>query len=224
VSGAAAAITMEHLGCTEWLDTADKGYHATGEAEILGVWTTQGTVFDIVKELVPKYDISRAALLRPPVQFGVGGAFQTSGVPQVGYLAGPYYLLSNAPGGDMDKLDAELAARQVAWTAAMLRAFDGVPTEELASGDPTLGTKPDAPPATYPRAPALKVHLRGARVTLNRPAVVRWELRRRGRRVAHGRRSLPAGTHRLPVPRRVTGRLTVRAKAGPRTVIRHARL
>jgi hypothetical protein len=159
VRSSVAGITVEHLGCTEWIDTPDKGYHATGEAELLGVWTTQGKVFDICKEETAAHDIQRAALLRPPVQFGVGGALQTAGVPQVGFLAGPYYLLSNAPGGDMEKLDAPLAARQVAWTAAMLRRFDATAASELAAGDPTLGTKSDGPRAKFPPRPALRLAL-----------------------------------------------------------------
>jgi hypothetical protein len=50
-------------------------------------------------------------MLRPPIQFGVGGAFQSAGVPQIGFLAGPTYLVTISPNGGMDKLDAELAAR-----------------------------------------------------------------------------------------------------------------
>jgi hypothetical protein len=222
VSGAAAAITMEHLGCSEWIDSADKGYHATGEAETLGVWTTQGKVFDIVKAATIKYDVPRAALLRPPVQFGVGGAFQSSGVPQVGYLAGPYYLLSNAPGGDMDKYDAALAAKQLAWTAEMLRQFDAVPMEELAAGDPSLGSKPDAEPAKYPPRVALKLRARvrdrRATVTVNRPAIVRYEVRRKRRRLAHGRLRAHAGVNRLDVKVPAGAVLVVRAEGLARRV------
>jgi hypothetical protein len=159
VRSSVAGITMEHLGCTEWNDTPGTGYHATGENEFLGVWTTQGKVFDICKQATIANDIQRAALLRPPVQFGVGGALQTSGVPQVGYLAGPYYLVSNAPGGDMDKLDAPLAARQIAWTAAMLRGFDATPAAELAAGDPTLGKKSAGATAKFPPRPALRLRV-----------------------------------------------------------------
>jgi hypothetical protein len=165
VRSAAAAITMEHLGCSEWIETADKGYHATGEAELLGIWTTQGKVFDIVKAQTVKHDVPRAALLRPPVQFGVGGAFQNAGVPQVGYLAGPYYLLRDSKDGDMDKFDAALAEKQVAWTADILRDLDAADAAELAQGDITLGTKSKGPKATFPPRPAysLGVRLRAIR-------------------------------------------------------------
>src|SRR3954452_23331240 len=78
VGRAAAALTIEHLGCSEWIDTADRGYHATGEAELVGIWTTQGKMFDLARATVVAHDIPRAPLLRPPVQFGVGAAFQSA--------------------------------------------------------------------------------------------------------------------------------------------------
>ncbi|MEA2170742.1 MAG: hypothetical protein QOF76_4042 [Solirubrobacteraceae bacterium] len=197
VRSAAAGITIEHLGCTEWIDTADKGYHATGEAETLGCWTTQGKVFEITRDATVAAALPRVALLRPPVQFGVGGALQSAGVPQVGFLAGPYYLLSNAPGGDMEKLDAGLAARQVAWVADLLRRMDAVPAADLAAGDPSLGSKSEGPRATYPPAPpfALRValtrlggnHVRG-RVRVNRLGPVRLQAF-----LIHGRLRVPLG-------------------------------
>ena len=73
VDRAAAALTVEHLGCTEWNDSTDRGYHATGRAELFAVWTTQGKMFDTVRDAVVAHDLPRTALLRPPAQFGVGG-------------------------------------------------------------------------------------------------------------------------------------------------------
>jgi hypothetical protein len=145
VSRAAAALTVEHLGCTEWIDTPDKGYHGTGLPETFGVWTTQGKMFDLTKAGVIKHNLIRAALLRPPVQFGVGAAFQSSGVPQIGAIAGPEYLLTISPNGDLEKLDERLAARQIAWLADLARAIDPVPAGDLRKGDPTVGSKPSGP-------------------------------------------------------------------------------
>jgi hypothetical protein len=139
VGNAAAALTVEHLGCTEWVDSTDKGYHPTGEAELFGIWTTQGKMFDLTRATVASHDIPRAALLRPPVQFGVGAAFQSSGVPQIGAIAGPEYLLTVSDNGDLDKLDEALAARQIAWLADLARKIDRVAAADLRQGDPTLG-------------------------------------------------------------------------------------
>lgn len=139
VKRAAAALTVEHLGCTEWVDSLDRGYHPTGQAELFGIWTTQGKMFDLTKQTVIAHNIPRAALLRPPVQFGVGAAFQSTGVPQIGAIAGPEYLLTISPGGELDKLDEHLAARQIAWLADLARRLDAVPAADLRRGDPTLG-------------------------------------------------------------------------------------
>lgn len=140
VKRAAAALSVEHLGCSEWLDSVGGGYKPTGENELFGIWTTQGKMFELVRDTIAKHDIRRTALLRPPVQFGVGGAFQSSGVPQIGAIAGPEYLLTVSKNGDMDKLDPELASRQIAWLADLAHQLDGVSAAELRQGDPTLGS------------------------------------------------------------------------------------
>jgi hypothetical protein len=192
VSRAAAALTVEHLGCTEWLDTLDRGYHPTGEAELFGIWTTQGTMFDLVKATVIKHDIPRAAMLRPPVQFGVGGPFQSAGVPQIGAIAGPEYLVTISPNGDLDKLDEHLAARQIAWLADLATQLDSVPAAQLRQGDPTLGgpdpiavvapspSKPSKPEVCGPAEPSSPPAGAGrvtAKVGSARPRGVRVELR-----------------------------------------------
>jgi hypothetical protein len=151
VERAAAAMTIEHLGCSEWLDTVDRGYHATGENEVFGVWVSQGKLFEQTRDALTATGdaMARTALLRPPVQFGVGGAFQSAGVPQIGAIAGPEYLLTIKPNGDMDKLDEKLAAAQTAWLADILRRIDPISAEELRAGDPTLGsTKPSEDEST----------------------------------------------------------------------------
>ena len=139
IKRAACALTVEHLGCTEWTDTVEHGYRPTGLPEMFAVWTTQGKMFEVTRDTVIAHGLPRTALLRPPAQFGVGGAFQTSGVPQIGAIAGPEYLLTISPNGDLDKLDPELAARQIAWLADLATKLDPIPAAQLRQGDPTLG-------------------------------------------------------------------------------------
>jgi hypothetical protein len=139
VKRAAAALTIEHLGCSEWDDTVGSGYRPTGQTEMLFIWTTQGKMFELTRDGVVGHRLARTALMRPPAQFGVGGAYQTSGIPQIGAIAGPDYLLTISPNGDLDKLDERLAARQIAWIADLTRRIDPVPASTLRQGDPTLG-------------------------------------------------------------------------------------
>lgn len=139
VNRAVAALTVEHLGCSEWQDSTAAGYHPTGRAELFAIWATQGGMSSLVQETVIAHDLPRTAVLRPPVQFGVGGPFQTAGIPQIGAIAGPDYLLTVSPSGDMEKLDAPLAARQIAWLADLVVRLDTADAAQLRQGDPTLG-------------------------------------------------------------------------------------
>ena len=148
IANAAAALTIEHFGCSEWIDETGAGYHATGQPETLGVWTTQGPMFDVTRDAVIAAGLEHTALLRPPVQFGVGGAFQTAGVPQIGAIAGPTYLVTISDNGDMDKLDERLAAKQIAWVADIMRRLEPMSKASLRQGDPTLGSTAPATPGT----------------------------------------------------------------------------
>jgi hypothetical protein len=222
VDRAAAALTVEHLGCSEWADTADKGYHATGEAEMFGVWTTQGKMFELTRDLVVKHEIPRVAMLRPPVQFGVGGAFQSSGVPQIGAIAGPEYLITIADNGDMDKLDEKLAARQIAWLADLATQLDGVSAAELRQGDPTLGgpTNPEGAPAASKKATCTPVAVGAATGTLT----LRFLGRRKGGALLVELRALGLSVKGATVEVRRAGKVVARRRvekigAAPRRVL-----
>ena len=142
VKKAVGAVHIEHLGATEWLDKLDKGYRGTGENEVYGIWTTQGPVLDLTREALMKADLHRTALLRGPLMITPGAAFHNAGVPFVGGIAGPTYLLQISQGNGLDKLDADLAARQTAFYADVVRRMDATPASSLKSGDPLLGSMP----------------------------------------------------------------------------------
>jgi hypothetical protein len=181
--------------------------------------------------------MARTALLRPPVQFGVGGAFQQAGVPQIGAIAGPEYLLTVRPNGDMDKLDERLAAAQTAWLADILRRIDPVSAEELRAGDPTLGrsgpgadesTKAQCGPGDrfvagagggrrvavrfYGRRRSRKGVLLRLQATGATVAGITVELRREGRLVTRSRALRVGGTSRDVVLRRRRGRPFARGR------------
>jgi hypothetical protein len=140
VEKAACAVTMEHFGCEEWFDTLSGGYYATGAPEANGVWTSQTPIVAPVIDSIPTHDIQHSAVLRPAgtFYFGIGSAFNSAGVPALGWLAGPNYLVQIAPDGCMDKFDAKLMARQVAWFADLLTRFDSMSAEYLRTGDETV--------------------------------------------------------------------------------------
>jgi hypothetical protein len=230
---AAAALTVEHLGCAEWDDTLDGGYKPTGLPEAFAIWTTQGLMFETTRDAVIAHKLPRTALMRPPAQFGVGGAFQSYGVPQIGAIAGPYHLLTISDNGDLDKLDESLAATQIAFLADLTTRLDPIPAAQLRQGDPTLGyggsaggANPSRPAVCGPaniavvatrRAQTLTVRYYGRRHALHGLLVelntntgtlsdVQVELRRGGRVAARASAQLVNTNRRRLVLRRPGGR------------------
>jgi hypothetical protein len=109
---AAGSITIEHLGCTNWLETTPGVYEDMGRPEAAGLFISNHP--DLIQEcieLVREEDLVRVAVMHEPA-FGVGAAFISAGIPAVGYLAGPTYLL-NLENGGMDKLDKSRMYQEV---------------------------------------------------------------------------------------------------------------
>jgi hypothetical protein len=87
--------------------------------------------------------------------------------------------------GEMDKLDASLAARQIAWLADLTERLDKVSAAELRSGDPTLGEAGGNPTADVPH----RVERCGPTATPRRRRRARLRLLVRPRRMRAGRRT-----------------------------------
>jgi hypothetical protein len=138
---AVAAVTMEHLGAGEWVET-EGGFHATGENELYAVWTTQGPMKHLAQPALVDADLQRHALMKPPIQITPGRPFHEFGIPHVSGIAGPTYLLVVSENGEMDKFDEQLASRQIAFYADVVRRIDGASATDLRTGDPTLGANP----------------------------------------------------------------------------------
>jgi hypothetical protein len=137
---AVAAVSVEHLGAREWIDDPVSGYHSTGENEMYAMWTTQGPILStIAKPALVASRLQRHALLKPPTQITPGAVFHWLGVPHVSGIAGPTYLMTVSPNGEMDKFDGQLAARQIGFYADVIRRLDTADAAVLRTGDPTLG-------------------------------------------------------------------------------------
>jgi hypothetical protein len=158
VSAAAAGMTIEHYGCAEWVDDA-KGYHATGDPEGCGLWTSESGVLQPVIDSLAADDIPHTYVLRPkPLYLGIGGALYDAGVPGASFIAGPGHLVNVVANGHVDKLDAKLSERQTRWTANLLTTFDGMTAADMMRGDvqltrPALGKHKPFPAAPRPVAP-----------------------------------------------------------------------
>ncbi|MCW2969975.1 MAG: hypothetical protein JWO23_1102 [Solirubrobacterales bacterium] len=133
-----AAITLEHLGVSKWLDTLSNGYYEASPYEPGGAYCSTTEMVVPLIESIPEHQINNTAVLHGPVYFGIGGAFFEAGIPAIGYLTGPNYLVQITPNGSMDKLNDALFARQVAWFADLLTRYDKMSAQELRTGEPTV--------------------------------------------------------------------------------------
>jgi hypothetical protein len=142
VKRSVAAVTIEHLGATQWSDTPGRGYHGTGENETYVLSTTTGRTTDVVRRALAKARLEHHVVIPAP-GVSVGSVFHEVGVPHVGGIAGPTYLLVVSKNGEMDKLDAKLAARQTGFYADVIRHLDRADAAELQrTADATLGSAP----------------------------------------------------------------------------------
>ncbi|MCW3027255.1 MAG: hypothetical protein JWN81_466 [Solirubrobacterales bacterium] len=133
-----AAITLEHLGVSKWLDTLTNGYYEASPYEPSGAYCSTTEMVVPLIESISEHQINNTAVLCGPVYFGIGGAFFEAGIPAIGYLTGPNYLVQIAANGCMDKLNDALFARQVAWFADLLTRYDKMSAQELKTGEPTV--------------------------------------------------------------------------------------
>jgi hypothetical protein len=140
IAKSAAAITIEHFGAQEWNDDPT-GYHPTGRVELGAIFHSQTPIFQPAIDSMQSTNLVRTELLRPAAVtfFGVGAALHQKGVPSVAYIAGPNCLLAlDGKRGHIDKLDARRFAREIAWTADLLKRLDKIPAAQLAAGDSAL--------------------------------------------------------------------------------------
>ena len=99
---AAAAFTIEHLGASEWLDVPGKGYVHTGQNEFMNFAVTAGPLKQLVIDGFKKHDLPRHVIQKAPGTT-TGDWFHKSGVPHMGCICGPSYLLKVTPGGEIQR-------------------------------------------------------------------------------------------------------------------------
>jgi len=136
IKRAAASVTVEHFGATEWLDNA-RGYYPTGLAEIGAAWHSQTGIAVPLVEAMKANAFERTTALRPigDYMIAVGGPFHKAGVPTVSYIAGPNYLVDLAPDNHIDKLDTDRFAMELRWLADLTQRLDAIPKTVLEAGD-----------------------------------------------------------------------------------------
>jgi hypothetical protein len=129
---AVAAITVEHLGCREWMDDASMKYAATGKNE----WSVAITPDKVMGRAVVdalKGSVDRAGVVNPANGgwLGEGSSLSRAGIPTIGYIPQPNYLLAGPADGCIEKLSPELMHGQIQVFAKLLHAIEGMSAGQL---------------------------------------------------------------------------------------------
>ncbi len=133
IKKAVAAVTVEHLGCREWMDDSSFRYHATGENEwSVAITETKATGEALVEAL--KGSASRKTAVVNPVHggwLGEGASLTRAGIPTIGYIPQPNYLLAGPADGCIEKLSAELMHSQIQDFAKVIHILDSTPAGQI---------------------------------------------------------------------------------------------
>jgi len=133
IEKAVAAVTVEHLGCMEWLDNAQMEYKPTGEPEWSVAITEMKTPGMILVEALQGSGDKKTAVVNPVHGgwLGEGGGLARAGVPTIGYIPQPNYLLAGPANGCIEKLDPALLHSQIEVFAKVIHKMDITPAAEL---------------------------------------------------------------------------------------------
>lgn len=150
---AVAGITVEHLGCTMWMDDPVAGtYAATGGYEWGTTYTTQrrnagntvnternaylSAVADVNKSGWPNFPTATVLPGSIPLYLGEGAPLYAAGLGTVSLIPMPTYLLQAGDAQhpeqlDLDKLDKNLMYGQILTCAKTIETLDRTPANAL---------------------------------------------------------------------------------------------
>jgi hypothetical protein len=129
-----AALAVEHLGAREWADDADlKNYRPTGQDEWILAITRLKSTGGVMVDALQAMGSSRVAVVNPVKGgfFGEGSGLASVGIPSVGFIPDPSYLLAAPANGCIEKLSPELIHAQLQAFAKALHKMDGMSAAEL---------------------------------------------------------------------------------------------
>ena len=134
IKKAVGAVTVEHLGCTEWMDDASGKYAATGRKELTIAITEFDATAKIMLDAVQGTGDRRIAVVTPTPKGGFngeGGALSRAGIPTIGYIPIPSYLLAGPQNGSIEKLDKTFLYDQVQVLTKVVQTIGSMTAEQL---------------------------------------------------------------------------------------------
>lgn len=133
-----AALTLEHLGCREWLDDATHtSYGPTGLNEVGWCYTTTPTMRDVYLRSAQGTANTRtiAAQPAPHFYFGEGAPFYKAGIATTSLIPAQSYLVAAPQDGALSKLDRHLMSGQIQTFDRVIARLEGMSAAEI--GQPT---------------------------------------------------------------------------------------
>jgi hypothetical protein len=133
IQKAVGALTIEHLGAMEWLDDAAFNYGPTGQHELSLAIAPLKSVAQIMLDCLQESGDTRTAVINPVKGglVGEGAGLSRAGVPTVGYIPIPNYILAAEPDGCISKLSPDLMAAQIKVFAKVIHQMDGMTAAQL---------------------------------------------------------------------------------------------
>ena len=140
ISKTVAAVTIEHLACQEWMDDATASHYSyTGQNQWGVAITEYKAMANILLESLQGDGVKRTGVVNPVHGgwLGEGGGPNRVGIPTIGYIPQPNYLLAGQQNGCIEKLDRNLLYGQIQMFAKTIRRIDSMSVAELKSKTPT---------------------------------------------------------------------------------------
>lgn len=134
---AVAGLTVEHLGSLEWKDNASGEYAPTGAISTEFTYAGNEIMEAIWMKAVEDRSNTRTVILRGhnKFQFGESQPLFNAGIPMIGLIPMPDYLLVDSANREMDKFDVNLMREQVGSLLKALQLIDRTETTELGAAD-----------------------------------------------------------------------------------------
>lgn len=129
---AVAGVSIEHLGCMEFVDF-DGEYKATGEIQTELVYTGNNTMDDIYMEFARQRENVKTMTLRGHnfLHFGEGQPLFNVGIPEIALVTAPDYLCVESENHEMDKFSIDLMYDQTATFEKAILKLDSLETKEI---------------------------------------------------------------------------------------------
>jgi hypothetical protein len=127
-----ASLAIEHLGCMEWRDDESMRYKPTGQNEWSVAITASKSTADIMAAAA-KDSRDRIGIVKQVSDrwIGEGAPLGKMGIPTVGYIPMPNYLLAAPADGGLDKVNPELLYSQIQMFGRAIHALDGMSAAQL---------------------------------------------------------------------------------------------